>query len=1194
MAGCARLVRLSKQQLQGPQAQAEFKMGSVRAKMAAHNSDLRDQVVGTLRDNNGPMETLAIAHSLGLRTRKQINPTLYKMQQQGTILKVSESPPKWGLKHEVTLGHESQVTGHSSPLRAAASAAAGPDDAEERDMSLGSENMPSLEYAGSEDIPSLEYADDDAANDLAVPPEMDRNYDRHAGEVGMQGQPDRYDYPQNERKVQYKDSPLRESPQGPLQYGDVPTTGASQGDSITEMEGMKETRGNYKDTYGAVSFGGDLQDSSVPLPLSSTDEMESLDQQDTARNGFPNVPTMAEAIEFLKPPMTQLENRGGLHHRLLSVLCTMTESIHSNELAKLVGLRSKKEINPTLFGMQKQGLVRKVSESPPLWVITPYGRQAMQGQEQSNHQVSQTQQRFPKVQSGPSEGPHPSQRNQFQPQYSQQQQQQWQLQPSQRRSPRSQPPAKNDSHSWHFQGPPPPPAVLLQGQGGSFQAGTNPPGDHRVEVNHLGQPYSSEWITANRDTQQHSSSSANRYIPPLPPQNSSEFEPYHDHVPGQPNSYDTRTSSKPPNSEQINQVLQAMSSGQTLTTTDIMKAIGSKTSRDINPTLYTMFRSKLLERVQEAPPIWRLSQVGQEEMRRLLPGAASPCLPRNPQELVQQNSGWRAGPNSLASTQPHIMNAFTMSSQGNSDSPATLPSHSATGPPSHNAVGLSQNASGSSQNLAGASVSSEMFGAINKNPISALTEYAQSRHLPVLIDMVNQHGPPHNPRFTFCARVGNRSFTQITSRSKKDGRREAADVALRTLIAEGNYQVKMSTASLEMTPGNGTTFYDRIAGLSHQAFNAIAAGIPDNISGRKVLAALVMKRGEADEGTVISLGTGNRCVTGDMLSLEGGTVNDSHAEIITRRAFLRYLYNQLAEFKQNPDNTILVETSPGRFRVRPGVSFHLYISTAPCGDGAQFSRTDAGENAEGPEGLEFNGQAQHLPTFGKNIQGLLRTKMEYGEGTIPVDSSHPVQTWDGIIRGERLRTMSCSDKVARWNILGLQGALLSHFVEPMYLSSLTLGSLYHHGHLSRAVCCRLSHSVDTQELTATLPAPYSVHHPQLGCVTAFDPPRGTEKTKALSINWFVECGGPEVTDGTKGRVQGVVPSQLCKSALFAEFQRVAGLYGRDDLLQARTYHEAKGLAVDFAAAKAYMKEAFKKGGYGVWIEKPVEEELFSL
>ena len=62
-----------------------------------------------------------------------------------------------------------------------------------------------------------------------------------------------------------------------------------------------------------------------------------------------------------------------------------------------------------------------------------------------------------------------------------------------------------------------------------------------------------------------------------------------------------------------------------------------------------------------------------------------------------------------------------------------------------------------------------------------------------------------------------------------------------------------------------------------------------------------------------------------------------------------------------------------------------------------------------------------------------------GEGTIPIEPGLPSQTWDGILRGQRLRTMSCSDKVCRWNCLGLQGALLSHFVEPIYMSSLTLG-----------------------------------------------------------------------------------------------------------------------------------------------------------
>ncbi|XP_058862242.1 double-stranded RNA-specific adenosine deaminase [Acipenser ruthenus] len=481
----------------------------------------------------------------------------------------------------------------------------------------------------------------------------------------------------------------------------------------------------------------------------------------------------------------------------------------------------------------------------------------------------------------------------------------------------------------------------------------------------------------------------------------------------------------------------------------------------------------------------------------------------------------------------------------------------------------------------------DLINYLNKNAISGLLEYARSKGFAAEIKLVHQAGPPHDPKFTYQAKVGGRWFPPVCANNKKQGKQEAADAALRVLIGEAEKAVRTGEFIMEL-PVSGSTLHDQIAMLSHQRFNALTARIQHCLLGRKILATFVMKIGEEHLGTVVSMGTGNRCVKGEELSLKGDTVNDCHAEIISRRGFIRFLYSELLKYDPASNEGSIFEPSEGgKVRVKKGITFHLYISTAPCGDGALFDKSCS--DLPAPQG-----SCQHQPLFENIKQGKLRTKVENGEGTIPVESSDIVPTWDGIQHGERLRTMSCSDKMLRWNVLGLQGALLTHFTEPVYLSSVTLGYLYSHGHLTRAVCCRMSRDGDA--FKQSLPTPFTVNHPQVGRVSVYDSIRHTGKTKESSVNWCLSDDlSVEVLDGTKGKVDGVklAVSRVSKSSLFQLFRAQCSRAGRGDLLALPSYRDAKQAAQPFQRAKESFVRALQDMSYGNWICKPVEEKSFS-
>ncbi|XP_032175226.1 double-stranded RNA-specific adenosine deaminase isoform X3 [Mustela erminea] len=505
----------------------------------------------------------------------------------------------------------------------------------------------------------------------------------------------------------------------------------------------------------------------------------------------------------------------------------------------------------------------------------------------------------------------------------------------------------------------------------------------------------------------------------------------------------------------------------------------------------------------------------------------------------------------------------------------------------------------------------ELVRYLNTNPVGGLLEYARSHGFAAEFKLVDQSGPPHEPKFVYQAKVGGRWFPAVCAHSKKQGKQEAADAALRVLIGESEKAERMgftevtpvTGAGLRRTmllsrspeaqpktlPLSGSTFHDQIAMLSHRCFNALTNSFQPSLLGRKILAAVIMKKASDDLGVVVSLGTGNRCVKGDSLSLKGETVNDCHAEIISRRGFIRFLYSELMKYNPQTAKESIFEPARGgeKLQIKKSVSFHLYISTAPCGDGALFDKSCSDRAVESSD-------SRHYPVFENPKQGKLRTKVENGEGTIPVESSDIVPTWDGIRLGERLRTMSCSDKILRWNVLGLQGALLTHFLQPVYLKSVTLGYLFSQGHLTRAICCRVTR--DGSAFEDGLRPPFIVNHPKVGRVSVYDSKRQSGKTKETSVNWCLADGYDlEILDGTRGTVDGPRNelSRVSKKNIFLLFKKLCSFRYRRDLLRL-SYGEAKKAARDYEIAKNYFKKSLKDMGYGNWISKPQEEKNFYL
>ncbi|XP_069002574.1 adenosine deaminase domain-containing protein 1 [Embiotoca jacksoni] len=451
--------------------------------------------------------------------------------------------------------------------------------------------------------------------------------------------------------------------------------------------------------------------------------------------------------------------------------------------------------------------------------------------------------------------------------------------------------------------------------------------------------------------------------------------------------------------------------------------------------------------------------------------------------------------------------------------------------------------------------------------------------------------------FAFCVVIDGKVYKTGMGKTKKEARLKAADLALQVLLPTFGFRKSGLPGASEVSPTEPLkeepsnfgvhsrrvhekkrSFNPQIPLAVKEKLTELLKSHPEFSFCTTTTAAFIVHTHSGCE--VVALGTGD-FNTKDSASPNGRIVHDSHAVVTARRSLMRFLYRHLLMFFSKNANlttkSIFRQTGTSSLlSLKSGVTVHLYINQLP--KGAAQIHSNMRLNPLSISAWQVNNEISlHLSVEGK-VFSVFSSAVERSPSKVV--------------------SMSASDKVTQWQVVGYQGALLSHFMEPIYVHSILVGDAdcVDIRGMEISVCQR------SERITTQLPMFFCMIRPHISLVPYVASTSTDGDPVAHGINWSQGDTSLEVVDGLQGKtIEGspfksgpALASRLCKAAMLHRFTMVAKEAQRQDLLAASTYREAKRMAKPYQEAKNMLRAYLLQQGFGCWLDKVSVSDNFSM